>query len=292
MRVVQAESELRELIAQARGCGRGVEFVPTMGAFHEGHLELMRQARRHEGLLVVSVFVNPTQFGPDEDFDSYPRSLETDVAAAAGEGVELLFAPTTAQMYPGGKIETTVDVGPIGRILEGEHRPGHFNGVATVCAKLFNLVRPDRVYLGRKDAQQVAVLSRMNADLDFGLEIVVCPTVREPDGLAMSSRNERLKPEERKAALALSEALMEMARMVDEGETDAHRVLERGHSVIAGQPKVNLQYLEIVDPGDFRSLDRITGGALAVAAAFVGSVRLIDNVFVGTAQAARTGGWQ
>lgn len=266
--------------------------MPTMGAFHEGHLELMRQARRHEGLVVVSVFVNPTQFGPDEDFNSYPRSLETDVAAAAGQGVELLFAPTTAQMYPGGEIDTTVEVGPIGRILEGEHRPGHFNGVATVCAKLFNLVRPDRVYLGQKDAQQVAVLSQMNADLNFGLEIVVCPTVRDPDGLAMSSRNERLKPGEREAALALSGALMEMARLVDEGETDIRRVLERGRSVIAGQPKVSLQYLEIVDPVHFRSLDRITGSALAVAAAVVGSVRLIDNVFVGTAQSARTGGWQ
>lgn len=283
MRVVQTESELRAAVREARASGRSVEFVPTMGAFHLGHLELMRRARTRDGLLVVSVFVNPTQFGPDEDFDSYPRSLESDVAAARQEGVELLFAPTGEDIYPGGRINTTVDVGPIGRVLEGEHRPGHFDGVATVCSKLFNLVEPDRAYLGRKDAQQVAVLSQMVADLNFGLQIVVCPTVREPDGLAMSSRNSLLKPDERRAAGVLSAALMDMARLAGEGEVDARVLLDKGRTTIARQPKVRLQYLEIVHPSSFGTLDRVTGEALAVVAAFVGPVRLIDNAFVGTA---------
>ncbi|MEX2587138.1 MAG: pantoate--beta-alanine ligase [Actinomycetota bacterium] len=281
--MISTGSELRTALGHARRLGRDVEFVPTMGAFHEGHLELMRRARRHEGLLVVSIFVNPTQFGPGEDFDSYPRTLKSDIAAARNEGVDLVFAPDTAEMYPGGRLETSVDVGAIGRILEGRFRPEHFAGVATVCAKLFNLVEPDRVYLGQKDAQQLAVLSQMAADLNFGLQIVACPTVREADGLAMSSRNGRLSPDERRQAVALSDALHHMVQQARQGEIDTARLREQGRKLIARQAAVDLQYLEIVDRGTFESLDRLTDDALAVVAAIVGPVRLIDNAFVGTA---------
>lgn len=253
-----------------------------MGAFHEGHLELMRRARRSDGELVVSIFVNPTQFDRRADFDSYPRNFDADAAVAEAKKVDILFVPPPGVMYPGGAIDTTVDVGPLGRILEGEHRSGHFAGVATVCAKLFNLVEPDRVYLGQKDAQQVAVLRRMVADLDFDLELVVCPTVREPDGLALSSRNVHLGPDDRRAARALSEALLGMAARSERGVDDVQKLRAYGREVIARQPAVSLQYLEIVDPDTFESVDRITGRALAVAAAWVGPVRLIDNVFVGT----------
>lgn len=283
MQVVTAEPELRAALADARRAGHSVEFVPTMGAFHEGHLSLVRRARRAGGLLVVSVFVNPTQFGPGEDFETYPRDLEADIDSAERERVDLVFAPSTDLMYPEGRARTTVQAGRLGEILEGEHRPGHFAGVATVCAELFNLVQPDRVYLGQKDAQQLAVLRQMVADLKFPLEIVACPTVREPDGLAMSSRNVRLDAGQRRAAPVLSEALHEMARLVQEGESDVAALLRRGRELIARQPAVRLQYLEIVDPQDFASLDRVAGEALAVVAARVGPVRLIDNVFVGTA---------
>lgn len=283
MQVVTAEPDLRAALADARRGGHSVEFVPTMGAFHEGHLSLVRRARRAGGLLVVSVFVNPTQFGSGEDFETYPRDLEADIDHAEREKVDLVFAPTTEQMYPEGRARTTVQAGRLGEILEGEHRPGHFAGVATVCAELFNLVQPDRVYLGQKDAQQLAVLRHMVADLKFPLEIVACPTVREPDGLAMSSRNVRLDAGQRRAAPVLSRALHEMARLVQEGESDVAALLRRGRELIARQPAVRLQYLEIVDPQDFTSLDRVAGEALAVVAAHVGPVRLIDNVFVGTA---------
>lgn len=255
-----------------------------MGAFHEGHLRLMRTARRDGGLTVISIFVNPLQFGPSEDFETYPRDLDADLALAGEAGVDVVFAPSAAEMYPSGQIPTRVEPGPLGQILEGEHRPGHFAGVATVCAKLFNIVGPDRVYLGRKDAQQVAVLGQMVRDLNLPVELVPCPTVREPDGLAMSSRNRGLAPDERREAAAIYEALQAAASLAGAGETSARRLLSRARKVLDQHPTVRVQYLEMVHPQTFDPVDTVSPEALMVVAAYVGSVRLIDNCIVGTAE--------
>ena len=251
-----------------------------MGAFHEGHLQLMRTARESGGLVVVSIFVNPLQFGPSEDFETYPRDLEADRSMASGEGVDVLFAPTVAEMYPDGDLHTRVEPGRLGEILEGEHRPGHFAGVATVCAKLFNIVGPDRVFMGRKDAQQVAVLQQMVRDLNLQLEIVPCLTVREEDGLAMSSRNRRLSPEDRKEAAAIYTALQDAGTS---GESSAAGLVAAAREVLDQHPAVRVQYLEVVHPETFEPVDTVSPEALIVVAAQVGSVRLIDNCIVGTA---------
>ncbi len=284
MKAIKSIPELREELRTARTNRTSVEFVPTMGAFHEGHLALMRAARKRGGLLVVSIFVNPIQFGPSEDFDTYPRDLDADLAKAADEGAEVVFAPTAAEMYPDGQISTRVEVGRLGEILEGAYRPGHFAGVATICAKLFNLVGPDRVYLGQKDAQQVAVLSQMVRDLNLPVELVVCPTVREPDGLAMSSRNRRLDPAGREAAAAIYSALRAAVREANAGETSAFKLVTVARRLLDRQPTVRLQYLEVVHPQTFQPVDQVSAQTLIVLAAHVGSVRLIDNCIVGTAQ--------
>ncbi len=254
-----------------------------MGALHAGHLQLIRTAAGSGGLTVISVFVNPLQFGPSEDFEVYPRDLDADLALALEAGVDVVFAPPAAEMYPSGQVQTRVEPGPLGQILEGDHRPGHFAGVATVCAKLFHIVGPDRVYLGRKDAQQVAVLGQMVRDLNLPVELVACPTVREPDGLAMSSRNRRLAPDERREASAIYEALQAAASHAEEGEASAARLLSRARRVLDQHPAVRVQYLEVVHPQTFEPVDTVSSGALIVVAAHVGSVRLIDNCIVGTA---------
>lgn len=284
MKVVDTIAAVRRELGEARRAGRTVEFVPTMGALHDGHLSLVRAARRRGGLVVMSIFVNPLQFGPAEDFDSYPRDLDGDLALAEAEGVEVVFAPPTAEMYPAGAIQTTVEVGRLGEVLEGAYRPGHFSGVATVCVKLFNIVSPDRVLLGQKDAQQVAVLRQVVRDLNLPVELVSCPTVREPDGLAMSSRNRRLDPQGRWAAAALYAGLQAAARAAEAGETSSAGLAAAARAVLDQQPAVRVQYLEVVHPQTFVSEDEISGGALIVLAAHVGSVRLIDNCIVGTAQ--------
>ncbi|HEX2180318.1 MAG TPA: pantoate--beta-alanine ligase [Actinomycetota bacterium] len=274
---------LRQALEGARRSGRTVEFVPTMGALHEGHLALVGAARQAGGLSVMSIFVNPLQFGPSEDFDSYPRDLDGDLAAAEQAGVDVVFAPTAAEMYPAGQMQTRVEVGRLGEILEGAYRPGHFAGVATVCAKLFHIVGPDRVYLGQKDAQQVAVLRQMVEDLNLPVELVSCPTVREPDGLALSSRNRRLGAEDRRAAPALYAGLQAAARAAEAGETSAARLVAAARQVVDLQPAVRLQYLEVVHPRTFEPVDEISQEALVAVAAHVGPVRLIDNCIVGTA---------
>jgi pantoate--beta-alanine ligase len=283
LKVFRSIQELKKILSEERRDGRSIEFVPTMGAFHEGHLALMHAARREGGVRVVSIFVNPLQFGPSEDFDTYPRDLEADLEMAEGEEVDLVFAPLAAEMYPQGKPQTRVEVGRLGEILEGEHRPGHFAGVATVCAKLFNIVGPDRVYLGRKDAQQVAVLGQMVQDLNLPVELVQFPTVREDDGLAMSSRNRRLTPEDRTAAAALFRALQAADAEARSGQTSAAGLVAAARDVLARQPAVRVQYLEVVHPQTFEPVDRVPPEALLVVAAHVGSVRLIDNIIVGTA---------
>ena len=252
-----------------------VVLVPTMGALHDGHRALLRTARAVPGArVVVSVFVNPLQFGPGEDLDRYPRTLDADVALCAEEGADLVFAPSAAEMYPGGKPRVTVDPGPAGQLLEGEFRPGFFGGVLTVVMKLFTLVRPDVAVFGDKDAQQLALIRAMVTDFDLGLSITAVPTVREPDGLAMSSRNRYLSAAERTTALALSRALRAGLSAAPGGPAD---VLAAATAVLGAAQGLTIDYLALVDPSTFLPVTGAAPAVLAVAAR-VGTTRLIDNV--------------
>ncbi|TMR27212.1 pantoate--beta-alanine ligase [Actinomadura geliboluensis] len=268
----------REELAAARARIEGtLAFVPTMGALHEGHLSLMREARRNADKVAVSIFVNPLQFGPGEDFDRYPRTFEADVEACAAEGVDLVFAPTRDVMYPD-EPQVTIKSGPMGEVIEGAARPGHFDGMLTVVLKLLNLVRPDAAVFGEKDAQQLAMIRRMVADLNVPVRIVGAPTVREPDGLALSSRNRYLSEPERRTALALSRALRAGADAADDGP-DA--VLRAAGAVLDGaataDPPLALDYLVLVDPATFTPAAGGGPAVLAVAGR-VGATHLIDNV--------------
>ncbi len=254
--------------------------VPTMGFLHEGHLSLARQAREDCKSVAVSIFVNPTQFGPTEDLSKYPRDLERDLSMLESVGVDLVWTPTPEIMYPPG-YQTWVEVQDITRPLEGAQRPGHFKGVATVVAKLFNAVQPAKAYFGQKDAQQAAVIRRMAADLNFPVEIVVCPIVREPDGLAMSSRNVYLDPAQRKAATVLYRALNAAKADYDKGERDAGRLRETMQQTIAAEPLAQVQYVSCADYNTLQELDRVTGKALLSMAVFFGRTRLIDNLVLG-----------
>jgi pantoate--beta-alanine ligase len=250
-----------------------------MGYLHEGHLSLVRRAREECDRVVVSIFVNPTQFAPTEDLAAYPRDLERDLALLSAEGVDLVFTPDVATMYPPGH-QTWVQVEEVARLLEGASRPTHFRGVTTVVAKLFNIVRPERAYFGQKDAQQAAVIRRMAADLDFNVTIVVCPIVREADGLAMSSRNVRLGPAERQAATVLFRALNAAGRLLATGERDANLLRNEMQDAVAAEPLARLDYASAADPVTLVELDHVEGDVLLSIAAFVGSVRLIDNLLV------------
>jgi len=271
VRVVRTPAEVQAALA---GAERPLGLVPTMGALHPGHLALIRRARAENATVVASVFVNPLQFGPHEDFERYPRAFDSDVAQLRDAGVDLVYAPDVATMYPPG-FTTAVDPGPVGERYEGALRPGHFRGVATVCTKLFATVRPERAYFGAKDAQQVAVLQRVVSDLDIGLEMVVLPTVREPDGLALSSRNAYLDPGERAAAPALHRALDAIADAVRSGERDAQRAVARGRVEL--RPPLREAYLDVVDPRTFAPEAEIGAPALAIGSAWLGTTRLIDN---------------
>lgn len=279
MQVTRTIAEARAAVAELRAQGRSVGLVPTMGALHEGHLSLMRAAKAAGGAVVATIFVNPTQFGPNEDLASYPRTFAADCALLEKEGVDVLFAPEAAEMYPQGAA-TFVEVEPVGNRLDGASRPGHFRGVATVVSKLFHIVGPDRAFFGQKDAAQVAVLRRMVRDLNFDLELVVCPIVREADGLAMSSRNRYLSAEERNQAVILHRALRHMGARVDAGVLDSASLIDEGLAVLAGEPEIRLDYLRIVDPDTLEDLPDVSEGALIAIAAFVGPARLIDNVLV------------
>jgi len=248
-----------------------------MGALHAGHLSLVRAARVRCDVVAASIFVNPTQFGPSEDFAKYPRSFETDCAALEKEGVDIVFAPTVEEMYLKGET-TWVTVEGLSEKLDGRSRPGHFRGVTTVVSKLFHIVQPDVAFFGQKDAAQLAVIRRMVRDLNFPVEVVGCPIVREPDGLAMSSRNVYLSSEERMRALALHRSLQCVEERFRTGETAAARLSETAQAVIAREPGVRLDYFEIVDPDSLEPVDRIAKAALVAVAAYVGSTRLIDNV--------------
>jgi len=255
-------------------------FVPTMGYLHEGHLVLVRRAREENPSVAVSIFVNPTQFGPKEDFAQYPRDPERDLALLEKEGTDIVFMPSAEEIYPPG-FDSWVEVGKITEKLEGAARPGHFRGVATVVAKLFNIVRPDKAYFGQKDAQQLVVIQKMTADLDMGIEVVAVPTVREPDGLAMSSRNTYLNTEERKQAVVLYQALTLAQKLYGEGERDAKAILKQMTALIGQQPLAEIEYISIADAETLDELDELKPPALVSMAVRFGKTRLIDNLVVG-----------
>jgi pantoate--beta-alanine ligase len=268
---------------EARAAGQRVGVIPTMGAFHGGHTSLMHRAREETDLVVVTLFVNPLQFGAVDDLAAYPRDEDQDRRIAEAIGVDVFFAPTAEEMYPAGLPEIRVDPGPLGERLEGASRPGHFGGVATVVAKLLHAVGPARAYFGEKDAQQVAVIRRLVRDLSFPVEIAVCPTVREPDGLAMSSRNRRLTPEQREAAGCLFLALSEAAELARAGERDAAKVVAAMAREVGATPLARLDYAAVVDAETFDDVHEISRPARALVAARLGDVRLIDNLLLPTA---------
>jgi len=248
-----------------------------MGALHEGHLSLVQAAKASCDAVAASIFVNPTQFGPTEDLAKYPRSFERDRQLLEKEGVELLFAPSVDEMYPAGAV-TWVTVGGLSGRLDGRSRPGHFRGVTTVVAKLFHIVEPDAAFFGQKDAAQVAIIRRMVRDLNFSVEIVACPIMREPDGLAMSSRNAYLNPQQRKQALVLHRSLLRTKKLWDAGERNAANLVAAAREEFTEEKSVRLDYFEIVDPDNLDSLEDVANGALLAVAAFVGTTRLIDNL--------------
>jgi pantoate--beta-alanine ligase len=253
--------------------------VPTMGALHAGHLALIGEARRHGDVVVVSIFVNPLQFNRSDDFDKYPRPIDTDVEACAMAGVDAVYAPTAAAMYPAG-FQTHVEPGELADTLEGASRPGHFRGVATVVAKLFGAMQPDVAIFGQKDFQQLAIIRQMVIDLDMAVEIVGLPTVREPDGVAMSSRNQRLSAEHRRAAVCVNEALRAVAAAVARGRGDVAEVLAAGRDRIEAEPLASLEYLQIVDPLTLQRLASVDRPAVVVTAVWFDDVRLIDNLML------------
>ncbi len=253
--------------------------VPTMGYLHEGHLSLVRRANAENERTAVTIFVNPTQFAPTEDLSSYPRSLERDLALLAAEGVDLVFTPTDATMYPP-DFQTAVTVGQVSKPLEGSSRPTHFQGVATVVAKLFNIIQPTRAYFGQKDAQQTVVLRQMVRDLNFNLEMVICPTVRETDGLAMSSRNAYLTPEQRQAATVLFRALTAVSTAYTQGERDGNRLRQIMRDTVATEPLARLDYASIAHPLTLQELAQVESTVLFSLAVFFGKTRLIDNMLI------------
>ncbi|HTV83246.1 MAG TPA: pantoate--beta-alanine ligase [Acidobacteriaceae bacterium] len=279
MRIARTIPEARAAVADLRSKSPCLGLVPTMGALHAGHLSLVRAARAACDAVVATIFVNPTQFAPGEDLAKYPRTFDADCALLKAEGVDLVFAPEPAEMYPEGFC-TVVEVEGISERLDGQSRPGHFRGVATVVARLFNIVAPDKAVFGQKDAAQVAILRRMVRDLNFPLEMVVCPIVRDADGLALSSRNRYLSPEDRRNALALYRALRRIEERAAAGVSDSPTLVEAGRAVLTEEPAIRLDYLRIVDPDSLEDLPDVRHGVLVAVAAWVGGVRLIDNVLI------------
>jgi pantoate--beta-alanine ligase len=277
--VVTTVADTRRAVAVARGQSKRIGLVPTMGALHAGHVSLIRTARTGADFVVVSIFVNPAQFGPKEDLSRYPRPIAQDIAVCEAEHVDLICHPEVAEVYPPG-FQTHIEVTELQKGLCGASRPGHFRGVATVVLKLFNIVQPDIAYFGQKDAQQARIIEQMVRDLNVPVTIQVCPIVREADGLALSSRNEYLDPVQRRHATVLHRSLGEVRERVQAGERDAGRLLELLHERIAATPGAVLDYAVIVDAGTLQPVDRVDGPALAALAVFFGTTRLIDNMLL------------
>jgi len=277
MDVVRRVRAMKEACAAARAEGKTVGFVPTMGALHDGHLSLVRRVRAQADLTVVSIFVNPTQFGSSEDFARYPRDLVHDADVLAREGVDILFAPEADEMYPPGEA-TFVEVAGLSDKLEGRSRPGHFRGVATVVTKLFEIVAPHVAAFGQKDAQQVLIIKTLARDLMMDVEVLVLPTKREEDGLAMSSRNVLLTPDERRAARAIPRALEAVRTALEAGEREPGKLLAAGKAILVEAPLLRIDYVELVDPDKLDPVAKVQGAMLLVVAVFAGSTRLIDNV--------------
>lgn len=274
MKIIEKIDDIKRL---RRQLAEPVGFVPTMGYLHEGHLALVKRARAENLSVVVSIFVNPTQFGPQEDFNSYPRDIKRDLALLEKEGTDVVFMPSVAEMYPE-QFNSWIEVGKVTERLEGASRPGHFKGVTTVCAKLFDIIQPTRAYFGQKDAQQAVVIKKMVADLNMNLEIVTIPTVREPDGLAVSSRNTYLNPHERQAAVVLYQALTLAQKLWSQGEKDAQRLREEMIGLIKKQPLANIDYVSVADAETLDELDTVNLPALVSLAVKIGKTRLIDNI--------------
>lgn len=277
MEIVKKIPRMQSLSQAVREEGKTISFVPTMGCFHQGHLSLIRQARKDSDVLIVSIFVNPIQFGAGEDYKRYPRDLERDKKLAEKEGVDILFAPSPQEIYPQG-YHTFVEVEGLSESLCGHSRPGHFRGVATVVTKLFNIVSPHIAYFGQKDAQQTLLIKRMVNDLNMFIEVKVLPIVREKDGLALSSRNEYLNPEERQAAPVLYKSLQEAQRGLDSGERDSRKIIQRMEEMIKRIKPAKIDYISIVDGETLESRERIEGKILITLAVWIGKTRLIDNL--------------
>lgn len=276
MKVVKTISEVRNIVKDWKKAGLSVGLVPTMGYLHEGHKSLIERACQENDKVVVSIFVNPTQFGPNEDFAAYPRDLERDAALCESVGAALVFHPEPEEMY-GEDFHTYVNMEVLSETLCGKTRPIHFRGVCTVVSKLFHIVTPDRAYFGQKDAQQLAIIKRMVKDLNFDIEIVGCPIVREPDGLAKSSRNTYLSPEERKAALILSQAVYMGQEMANNGETDAEKIVKQMQQMIEKEPLAKIDYVQAVDAVSMQPVSNMQGTVLVAMAVYIGKTRLIDN---------------
>jgi pantoate--beta-alanine ligase len=283
MEVAETIEEIRRMVKTAHDEGRKIGLVPTMGALHIGHISLIEAAVKNCDFVIVSIFVNPTQFVPGEDFEKYPRPLEADLKICRQAGVDTVFAPSPEQMYPGENV-TWVTVEKLTEPLCGQSRPGHFRGVTTVCAKLFNIVVPDTAYFGRKDAQQAIVIKRMVADLNMPLEIVVCPTVREPNGLAVSSRNQYLTAQQKKDAANIYKSLQTCRGMIDAGTTETHQIIAEMRKILQQIPSGQIEYVSIVDAETLESIDKISGKVLVAVAVKVGPARLIDNILVDAAK--------
>jgi pantoate--beta-alanine ligase len=283
MEVTKTIEEVRSLVSAARSTGKRIGLVPTMGALHIGHISLIEAAVKDCDFVVVSIFVNPTQFGPGEDFEKYPRPFEADLKICRQAGADVIFAPTPAEMYPRENL-TWVTVEQLTEPLCGRSRPGHFRGVTTVCSKLFNIVTPGVAYFGQKDAQQAIVIKRMVADLNMPLEIIVCPTVREPNGLAVSSRNQYLSEQQRTDAANIYKSLQTCRKLIEAGTTDTHKIIAEMQKILKQIPSGQIEYVSIVDAETLQSIEKIAGEVLAAVAVKVGPARLIDNILVDSAK--------
>jgi len=282
MEIAKTIESVRNLVKAARSAGKRIGFVPTMGALHVGHISLLRRSVAECDYTVASIFVNPTQFGPSEDFEKYPRPVEKDLRLCEDNGVDVVFAPCVSEIYPGRNL-TWVEVEKLTEPLCGRFRPGHFRGVTTVCAKLFNIILPDMAYFGQKDAQQAVVIKKMVADLNMPLEIIVCPTVREQSGLAISSRNEYLSAEQRKDAAVIYKSLQKAELLIKSGQKNTDKIITEMKTVLNQVPDLKLEYANIIDAGTLEKPERISGKVLIAVAARLGPARLIDNILVDTA---------